>query len=193
MYKARGKDAIWKPLLTNSIRLKIPFSYNHVFLWRTMHCCLFFTLALPDSTDCLRWLPTYSLIISWQIPKSSNKNWRNLNLHPSLSIPIVHLMFLQISNLKENLRWRWPSRRMLCVSNQFLVLFLQLKPVPGNMTWDTGQGSRINAWDIFWKARIIRKSGTYQPHVLWNHSGSRIFSLSRKPKNSLWLDMMASR
>lgn len=149
-YKARDKDAIWKPLLTNSRRLKISFSYNHLFLWRTTHCCLFFTLAFPDSMDCLRWLPTYSLIISWQIPNSSNKNWRNLNLHHSLSFPVVHPMFLPISNLKKNLRRRWPSHRMLCVSNQFLVLFLWLKTVPGNMTcvgkWRRGK-DKPTKWD----------------------------------------------
>lgn len=84
----------------------------------------------------------YLLITSQQLPNSSKKNWGNSNLHHPLSFPGLHPIFLPISNPKKNFIW-WPSGKMLCIPNQFLVLFLD-KTVPGNMTclgkWGGGKG-----------------------------------------------------
>ena len=105
---------------------------------------LFFTLALPGFVNCLRWLPAYLLITSWQLPHSSSRNWGNLNLHHPPFFPGLHSMFFPISNPKKNLRWRWwPSIKCYAYKIHFGFYFSD-KTVPGNMTrlckWRCGVG-----------------------------------------------------
>lgn len=161
-----------------------------------MCCCLHFVFPFSISMDCLRWHPAYLLNTSWQIPNSSNKSEETWT-----SIMSSFPMFLSTSNPKKNLRWRWPSDKVLCILNQLpsLVLWLNIETCH---VFASKKGERIiyevehsryrifiskrrlnspvNTQDIFGKARVTRKSETHQPHVLWSHLGNRIFGLSRK-------------